>query len=45
MIPNVPNGEAVCYAANGTSFATPIAAAVAANVIAAVDGKYYYYGR
>ena len=39
MIPNDPAGETVSYAANGTSFTTPIAAAVAANVIAAIPGE------
>ena len=37
MIPNDPNVEAMYYAANGTSFAAPIAAAVAANIIANTD--------
>ena len=43
MIPNDPAGDAVSYAANGTSFAAPIAAAVAANVIAAISGEDSYF--
>ena len=40
ITPNIPNAvEARHFVTNGTSFAAPFATAVAANVIAAAEGK------